>query len=505
MGGRWRMILLACSVAAAVATAGAVLGTSPRAQAQGAPSGSTGDSGSCPSSNAPNELVLVGGTPQTAQLESGFANPLQVELANSDGCPITTNVTATAVTFAAPASGASATFAASGSSTLTVGTDASGDASVQMLTANDTPGTYAVTATSPYGAVSFSLSNTAAGIPATITALAPTSRQASVGSRYSQPLAVRVLDANGTPVVGANVSFDIGTSGGGGSGAGSGAAASASFDDGTSQAAETTDAEGIATSPGFTANATSGSFSATAAVAHVTEPARFSLENLAAKPRKLTAVGSGDLAATIGTHYARRLRVEVRSGSGRPVIGATVTFALGSASTASAGAAGAGASFTGGEAQATATTGPRGIATSPRLEANDVAGSFTASASASGAGTRALFALRNRAGRPAAIAVGVGASQSATTGTRFAIGLAVTISDAHGNHDAGVAVTFAAPSSGPGGRFSGGRTEVTVRTTASGIAVAPPFTANGEVGGYVVTARVHGVRPVAFALVNASA
>ena len=83
-----------------------------------------------------------------------------------------------------------------------------------MLTANDTAGSYTVTASSAYGSVSFSLTNTAAGIPATITPLAPTSQHATVNSRYAQPLAVRVLDANGNPVVGANVTFSLGSAGG---------------------------------------------------------------------------------------------------------------------------------------------------------------------------------------------------------------------------------------------------------------------------------------------------
>ena len=44
---------------------------------------------------------------------------------------------------------------------------------------------------------------------------------------------------------------------------------------------------------------------------------------------------------------------------------------------------------------------------------------------------------------------------------------------------------------------------VRVRTNGKGIAVAPPFTANASVGGYVVTATVKGssVR-TAFALLN---
>jgi protocatechuate 3,4-dioxygenase beta subunit len=508
---RWRTALLACAVTATVAGGGVALATTPVAEAQSAPSGPTGDSGnsSCPTSNPPNDLVLEGGTPQTAQLDTAFANPLQVELANTDGCPVTTAVTGTAIAFAAPPTGPSATFAASGSGTLTVGADATGSASVQMLTADDTAGSYTVTASSAYGTVSFSLTNTAAGIPATITALAPTSQRAAVDGRYGQPLAVRVLDADGNPVVGAAVTFSLGTAAGAGAGAGAGAsaAAGASFDDGTSQAAETTNADGVATSPGLSANATSGRFTATATVARVTEPARFALDNIAARPHTIAPAGSGSASATVGTHYAGRLRARVRTASGRPVAGATVTFTLGSsaAASASAGAAGAGATFTGGSAQATATTGANGIATSPRLAANDEAGSFTATASASGVHRVAIFHLLNRAGAPATVTAGVGAAQSAVAGSRFAIPLAVTVADAHGNHVANARVTFTAPASGPGGTFAGGTASVTVTTDSSGIAIAPAFTADADAGGYIVTASVHGVDPVAFALVNTAA
>jgi hypothetical protein len=270
---------------------------------------------------------------------------------------------------------------------------------------------------------------------------------------------------------------------------------------------ETTNADGVATSPGFSANATGGSFTATATVAHVTEPARFRLDNRAAKPHTIDPVGSSSVTATIGTRYAQRLQARVRGADGRPVAGARVTFTLGSPSAAgaSAGAGGAGATFTGGSGQATVTTGRNGVATSPRLAANDQAGGFTATASATGANGLALFHLHNHAGAAAGISAGVGAAQSAATGTHFAIPLAVTVVDGHGNRVPDAAVTFIAPSSGPGGSFPGGHTTVTVRTDTSGIAVAPAFTANGRSGGYIVTATVKGVRPVAFALVNDAA
>jgi hypothetical protein len=378
----WRTLALGFMLAAAVGAL--VAGPGPRADAQSSPSTTT--SGAlCPTNNPPNELVLVGGTPQTVKLNTAFASALRVELANTNGCQITSAVTGTAVTFTAPAAGASATFAASGSGTLTVGTDATGSALVQPLTANDTAGSYAVTASCAYGSVSFALTNTAAGMPFKIKPLGPTGATATVAKRY-----------------------------------------------------------------------------------------------------------------------ARRLRVKVGTAADRPVAGVTVTFTLGSASgtSASTGNGGAGAVFTGGSARATVVTGPHGIATSPRITANEQVGRLTATATSSATNREGVFHLRNRAGRPATLAAGVGASQSTAARTRFAIALAVTVSDSYGNKVAGARVTFTSPSSGPGGSFHGRETTLTIKTNTSGIAVAPPFTANGRAGGYIVTATVSNLRPVAFALVN---
>jgi hypothetical protein len=100
------------------------------------------------------------------------------------------------------------------------------------------------------------------------------------------------------------------------------------------------------------------------------------------------------------------------------------------------------------------------------------------------------------------LAAGIGAAQSTPTHTHFAIALAVTVSDSYGNSVPGARVTFTAPSSGPTGSFPGQLTTVTAKTNTAGIAVAPRFTANGRAGGYIVTATVSNLRPVAFALVN---
>jgi len=382
---RARVALLAMAVAAAVGVLSLQLAVNSRAADDSSPSGSTG-SPSCPASNPPNTLSLVSGTPQTAQLDNAFASGLQVALANTDGCPVTSAVAGTPVTFAAPASGASAVFSASGSNTLTVGSDDAGTVAEVMLTANDTPGSYTVTATSAYGTVAFSLTNSAAGLAASVVALAPTSEQ-----------------------------------------------------------------------------------------------------------------------ATVDTRYAERLQIRVRQANGSPRAGTTVTFTLGSSAGATGSSAGAGASFLAGGAQATATTGANGIATSPPLTANGVAGSFKATATVSGTTDVLQFILRNRAGTPTTITTGVAARESATVDDRFAIPLAVTVTDAEHNPAPGVEVTFTAPASGASGTFatrSRRSRAVTVRTDAAGVAVAPSFSANGELGGYVVMATVRHAGSAAFALVN---
>jgi len=140
-----------------------------------------------------------------------------VALANSNGCPVT-SVVGTPVTFTAPSSGAGGSFATSGANAVTVGADLSGNASAPTFTANDVAGSYTVTATSADGSVSFSMTNSAAGIPATVTPLSPVNQSATVQSHYAHPLSVRVLDANGNPVSGATVTFAFGTTASGGSG-----------------------------------------------------------------------------------------------------------------------------------------------------------------------------------------------------------------------------------------------------------------------------------------------
>ena len=101
---------------------------------------------------------------------------------------------------------------------------------------------------------------------------------------------------------------------------------------------------------------------------------------------------------------------------------------------------------------------------------------------------------------PASIVASGGTPQSTLVNTTFATPLQATVKDASNNPMSSVAVTFAAPSSGPSGTFSG---SPTVLTNASGVATAPAFTANSSAGAYMVTASVSGVATTAgFNLTN---
>jgi protocatechuate 3,4-dioxygenase beta subunit len=419
LGGGVRRVALGLIIATSLGAAVGMLVGCPAfasGETSGSPTEPTGTGTSnCPSSNPPNQMTLVAGTPQTAILQSAFASGLQVALTNSDGCPVTTAAAGVPVTFSAPAGGASGVFSTSGSNAVIVGADSSGAVMAPTFTANGIAGGYTVTASSRYGSVSFSLTNTAAGVPARIVAIPLKSRSASVSSRYRQALAVKVLDGDGNPVVGASVTFTLTASTGSSacgtsSSSSAGSAADASFADGATQASATSNASGIATSPALTANGEAGTFTASA------------------------ALGS--------------------SGGSEPHGGTS-----------------------------TSSVAP------------------------------ALFTLTNLAGKPAKIAPGVGSTQSTAAGSAFPIRLAVTVTDAQKNPVPGALVTFSAP--GAGGRFTirshGSRRHrahitythtVAVKTGACGIAVAPPFTAGRQPGGYIVKASAKPARSAAFALVN---
>jgi hypothetical protein len=289
-----RSLALSTLLGAAVATL--ACGALPAHGEPAPPSSTASDTGAeaCPTPNPPNELTLVAGTPQTATLGSAFATNLQAAFANSNGCPVTTAMAGIPVSFSASApAGAGGVFSASGSSSATVGSEASGSVTAPTFTADEIVGSYTILAGSAYGSVPFSLTNAAtsassacgsapaglAGSPATITAGVGATQSTRLGTRFRIGLAATVTDSEKRPVPDALVTFTAPTRGP------SGRFAARSRGSSASSARVRTDACGVAVAPAFTANEKQGGYIVRAAIEHVA-PAAFALVNAAGEKRK---------------------------------------------------------------------------------------------------------------------------------------------------------------------------------------------------------------------------
>lgn len=230
---------------------------------------SCGGSGSSQTTTPPPPPTIAisatSGSGQSAAVGTAFANPL-VATVTSNGSPSS----GATVTFTAPASGASGTFA-NGTATDTEMTNASGVATSSAFTANTTAGTYSATAATSgaSGSASFSLTNSA-GTAANLAVTSGGGQSAPVGTAFASPLVATVTDSSNNGVSGVSVTFTAPASG-----------ASGIFANGTATETDTTDASGKATSSVFTANSTvGGPYNVTATSAGLTPASvNFSLTN----------------------------------------------------------------------------------------------------------------------------------------------------------------------------------------------------------------------------------
>ncbi len=414
-------------------------------------------------------ITATSGTPQTATIGGTFTNPLVATVKDSNNNPIS-GVT---VTFTAPATGASGTFAG-GLNTAT--TNASGVATSAAFTANSISGAYTVTAsvTGATSPASFSMTNNP-GPVASVTATAGATQSAAINTAFATAMQVTVKDASNNPESGVVVTFAAPASG-----------ASGAFAGGVTTA--TTNTSGVATAVAFTANGTTGSYTVTASASGLS--ANFNLTNTTAPPASISATGGTPQTIMIGTAFANQFTATVKDAGSNPVSGVVVTFA----------APGTGASGTFAGGLTTATTNASGVATAAIFTANATAGTYTVTASVSGVATPASFSLTNTPGPAASVTVTTGNSQSAVISTAFATALQVTVKDASNNPVSGISVAFAPPGTGASGTFTG---SPTVTTSSTGLATAPTFTANATAGAYTVTATATGVAaPASFSLTN---
>ena len=497
----------------------------------------------------PASISAKAGTPQSATVSTAFVSALQAIVKDANSNPLS-GIT---VTFAAPATGASAAFG--GIATATAVTNASGIATAPALTANSQAGGYMVTASVAGlgAAASFSLTNLAVSgggaLSGTVTNVSTAANLTAEGtadwvhwgdpslnrkagvtpqiSTYSivgsGPVKTYTNDprtvswTDGTPTAaGSNEdgiyisSLDNGFSitvpagptpqtltiyvGGWNSGGTLGAhlsdASAPDYVNTTSSVSGLYDANYT-----LTFNAASAGQTLTVRWVMTSGTGNLDLNGaaLSVAGPSISATAGTPQSATVGTAFATALQATVKDAGSNPLSGITVTF--------TAPATGAGAAF-GGSATATAVTNASGIATAPALTANSQAGGYTVTATGTGAGTAASFSLTNLAGSPASITATAGTPQSATVNTPFGAAMQATVRDAGNNPVSGVTVTFTAPATGASAAFGGSATATAV-TNSNGIATAPALTANSQAGSYTVSASAAGVGTAAsFRLTN---
>ncbi len=308
-----------------------------------------------------------------------------------------------------------------------------------------------------------------AGSPASITVVGNSSPQTTrVNTNFAERLTAVVRDGNGIGVSGVTVTYAAPAEG-----------ASATL----SAPTAITDAAGEA----FvfaTANSTAGSYSVTAITPGVATAATFSLTNTVSAFVDIGFVQQPSN-TTADVVISPPVTVHVSDANGNPVGGASVTVGIFVTSR----------TIQGTITQATDATG---IATFADLKVN-TAGTYTLEASTGAAPSVGSTPFTVAPAAPRTVTALAGGGQSAPALAPFAEALRTRVRDEFGNTVPSVAVTFAAPASGPGATFGGA---ATVNTGPDGIATSPILTANATAGTYNVTATAAGASSATFALTN---
>ncbi len=317
-------------------------------------------------------IAATAGTPQSTRTGTAFPATFSARVRDAAG-----NATkGVPVTWSAPVSGASGTFAVDGS---TATTDSNGVATSGIFTANTVAGSYTVVASLPAGiaTATFSLINTV-GVASHIATAAGSPQSAQVTKPYPVLLAAIVTDSSGNVAGGVSVTFTSPLSGPGGT-----------FPGGSRTVIVVTSPAGIATAPAFVANTIAGSFRVVAKTAGIADSAVFELSNTAGATGTVTAAAGTPQSTTVGSPFAAGLRAVVADSSGNLLSGILVTF--------TAPSSGASARFMRGLIDSVRTDGS-GSATASTLTANTLVGSFTVLAHVAGISTPAAYLLSNQPG-----------------------------------------------------------------------------------------------------------
>jgi hypothetical protein len=350
----------------------------------------------------PAILTAMGGSNQSATVNTAFATALTATLTDEYG----NRLAGVLITFMAPNNGASALFV--GGNTAT--TDTNGQVS-KNITANTVAGTYNITATASGGnnpSTTFvNLTNTPAA-PATLTATAGSNQSTAVNTAFATDLLATLTDQYGNGVPGVTITFSAPGSG-----------ASASFPSGDTGV---TDTKGQV-SKAIIANTVTGTYDIMAVASGGNNPSTtfVNLTNTPGSPASLTATGGSNQNAIVNTAFATPLTAILTDQYGNKIPGATITF--------SAPGSGASAIFVGGNSGTTDSNGQ----VSKGIIANTVAGTYDITGRASGGNdpSTTFVNLTNMPAAPDHYLITTGAADPDVAGTPFDV--TVTVQDAYGN------------------------------------------------------------------------
>lgn len=411
----------------------------------------------------PTALEATVSLMQSAVAGEAVAAAPSVRLLDQRGRPMAREV----VTFEVVAGGGTLSSGDAPAATLSVRTDAAGNAVAEQWRLGDVSGMNEVRArVGGLTPVMFSATGLA-GPASQIEAWGWSPASGQVGEVLGATAAVRITDRYGNAVAGVPVVF-VAVSGE------------------VSGAASTTGAEGVAAAGAWTLGPLAGE-----------QVLRASAGELAVDlvavaipgPAAALAIAAGNgQTATVATVVAAAPTVVVRDGFGNPVGGATVYFEVvageGTIGNAQGGVIGANSFTQNADALGTAsvtewTLGTRAGVNRLMAILNGVAGASV------------TFDAHGVAASPAALRVFDGDNQSAGAGKPVAIPPAVVVTDAHGNPVPNVSVTFQV--TGGGGSLTGGGAS----TNGSGVAAVTAWFL-GNAGANILTASVSGLDAVTF-------
>ncbi|MCO4100136.1 MAG: hypothetical protein HEQ38_12185 [Gemmatimonas sp.] len=403
---------------------------------------------------APATVAIQGGDNQSAATNTAVATAPSVIVRDRFNNP----VNATSVFFSVSAGGGSV----SGAGAVT---NPTGVATVGSWTLGPAVGANRLTALVVANGVTsnpvtFNATATA-GAAASVSATSATTLSAVVGALVTPVPTIRVLDANGNPVAGVNVTF------------------TASNGSTVVGGSKTTNLSGIASPDGWQMGATVGTFTLSATVGSLT-PVVFTSTALNAAPAALSIVAGNNQTATVGRTLPIDPAVRITDAFGNPIVGQEVVFEV----ISGGGSAVVRRPLT--DANGTATVGAWTLGETP--------GTNTLRATATGltlASNPVTFTATATAGAASSLSIVAGNNQTATAFSTVAVNPSVVVRDNRGNPVQGVTVTFA-PSAG--GAVTGG----SAITNAAGVATVGSWKLSAVAGPQTLTATLAGVANVIF-------